>query len=344
MPRIVLIHRRAVAVWGGVLLVVAGIAATALALRPSALERARRAAETGRRKEAAALYEEHLRRLPDDHAARIELGDLYLADNPRRALSLFTAVPEGAIAFASAQRRIAAIEMTTGNDGLAEKTLQNLVARDPDDFAVRLSLAELYHRQKRPKDALPQALRCVELKPGRVQNWMLLAEIYDDLHRTHEMIAPLQRALELDPDLMDAHLNLCYALVWSGMLTEGRQEAEWCLSRDDENVAARRLLAQCERDEGHPEQALNEIRRALRTAPDDLECRLVEAQLLLFLKKADEAYRRLHALEPRQGEMRRYLELIARAAAASARPQEAAAYRKRAEETADPDNSRHSTE
>jgi predicted Zn-dependent protease len=308
----------------GLLAAAWGIAVAAKWRTTSAVERARRAAAAGQLSRAMMLYEEHLRRHPGDQSARLALGEICHATDPERAIEVLAQVPEGAAEYVSAQRRMAAVAIDAGDDRRAEQALTVLLETLPDDYAVRLSLAELYHRQRSPKAALPHAVRCAALKPDRAETWLLLSEIYDDLHRTHEMIAPLRRAVLLAPDLVEAHLNLCYALLWSGEFEESRREAEWCLARDPDDIVARRLLAQCERDEGRPERALGEIRRALRVAPDDLECRLVEGQLLLYLRQADEAFRRLEPLVARYPRNRRLLNLAVRAARASGRPEAAA--------------------
>jgi predicted Zn-dependent protease len=309
----------------------AGIAAGVTWWRPSPKQRAERALAANRPTEAAAFYEEHLRSSPDDHEARIALGVLLRSVDTVRAIESFEAVPEGSPEHPLALRHIAEIAMTLEADGRAEKALRALLRLAPDDDAAQLLLAELYHRQKQPKEALPHALRAAELNPERMRAWLLLADIQDALNRTHEMIVPLRRALKLDPNLLEAHLDLAYALVWSGEIDEGRREAEWCLKRDPNNVGARRMLAICERDAGRPEQALEEIRHSLEFAPDDLGSRIVEAQLLLFLKRADEAYRHLRPLLSRHGDDPQVLKLLSRAAAATGRREEAEEYRQRSE-------------
>jgi Flp pilus assembly protein TadD len=201
---------------------------------------------------------------------------------------------------------------------------------DSDDLEAHQALAMTFHQQRHPKDALPHALRASERAPERPESWLLIAEIYDDLHRTHEMIEPLRRALKLAPDRADAHLNLCYALLWSGEIAEARLEAQWCLDRDLQSAVARRYLAMCAREEGQPEEALDEISRALALAPNDVESHLIEGQLLLFLHRDEEAYWKLQPLLSQRPDDRRLLTLLARAAAASGRREEAARFQERA--------------
>jgi Tfp pilus assembly protein PilF len=203
-----------------------------------------------------------------------------------------------------------------------------LVQRQSAAVASELSRGEVLFQQRRPAEALPHILRAAELEPDRAATHMLLAEIYDDLRRTHEMIGPLRKALAIDPGLTAARLNLSYALIWSGDTLQGRREAEECLRQDPDSVPARRLVAQCDRDEGHPEAALENIRQGLAIAPDDLESRLLEAELLLFLRRADEACSRLESLPADDKTGLRALTLLARAAAVAGRAEAAANYRR----------------
>jgi predicted Zn-dependent protease len=205
---------------------------------------------------------------------------------------------------------------------------RTVARRQAAEASAELSRAEDLFHQRRPAEALPHALRAVELQPGSTANQMLLAEIYDDLKRTHEMIGPLRKALEIDPGLLAARLNLSYALIWTGDTVEGRREAAQCLERDPDSVPARRLLAQCDRDDGNAQSALENVRRGLAVAPDDFESRLLEAELLLFMKRGDEAYQRLESLPEGAKSKLRTLTLLARAAGITGRTEAATEYRR----------------
>lgn len=315
---------------------VPALAAAWMWWRPSLTKRAASLAAENRRTDAAALYEEHLRAHPEDQAARLALGDLWKVADPDRACAAYDAVPKGTPERLTALRRIVEVALSKGNDQRAEASLQELEQAQPEDYAVQLALTELHRRQGAPRLALAHAQKCAALRPDMIQNWLLIAEIQDDRRRPHEMITPLRRALELDPELVEGHLNLCYALVSAGDLPAARREARWCLERNADSVAARRLLALCEEREGSSDQALIEIRRALEVAPEDYECRLVEGQLLLFLRQPDRAYRRLQPLLGGHEDDRRLLTALSRAAAASDRKDEAADFLKRMERLRSP--------
>jgi predicted Zn-dependent protease len=126
---------------------------------------------------------------------------------------------------------------------------------------------------------------------------------------------------------------LSYALIWSGDTAEGRRQAEECLKRQPGSVPARRLLAQCDRDAGDFESALDNVRQVLAIAPEDLESRLLKAELLLFLKRGSEAWDVLESLPAGQQDQLRVLTLLERAATVTGRTAKAQEYQRRIQDT-----------
>jgi tetratricopeptide (TPR) repeat protein len=307
----------------GVLLLAGAVVVFQRRSSATPLEHAQQALAAGQTIAAQKGFLNHLRVHPRDWAVRIQLAELLKSGLPDEALQQLRLVPPDAPEFLTAARHIAEICLTTEHDLLAEPSLLALLEVAPEDHGVRLSLAEMYHRTRRPKLALPHAVKASQLRSDRVETLLLLAEIHDDLSRPMDMIAPLQRALEIQPDLFAAHLNLCYALTWVGRWDEARVEARWALERDPRNAAAHRFLALCARGDGDHDIARGEIRESLRLNPDDVESRIVEAELLLFDRQAGEAYERLWPLREKRPSDRRILSLLARAASASGKHDEA---------------------
>jgi predicted Zn-dependent protease len=141
------------------------------------------------------------------------------------------------------------------------------------------------------------------------------------------MCAPLERAIELQMDNYAAHLNLAYAYTAAGQPDKARREAQWCLARNPNDVAARRFLAQAARDEGQFDEAQREVQLALALAPEDLDIRMLEAEILLYQKQPERALQRLKPLYQAFSQDRRLVALLARAAAAAGLADEAASYR-----------------
>jgi predicted Zn-dependent protease len=164
-------------------------------------------------------------------------------------------------------------------------------------------------------------------RPDDVESLLLHSEVLFRLYRSDEMIPHLEHAIRLQPDRFEAHANLTFALRFAGRLDEAEREAQWCLARQPEHAAVRRVLAEIRRDQGDHTAALTEVQAALRAAPQDLECRLLEADLLLFARDFEAAYQGLLPLQEQHGHKARYLSVLSRAAQLSGRSAEAQACR-----------------
>jgi tetratricopeptide (TPR) repeat protein len=300
------------------------------ALRPPAsLALARSEVETGHFDAAIGHYLEHLSREPDDWGARLELGLVLSQVDRPQALVEFRKVPPDAEGRDEALREIASICLSTERYEEAKEALLELEQRAPDDGATQLALAEIYFRQRDVKAALPHAQKSAELNPDVTRAHSLLAEVLDDLNRPAEMVEPLHRVLELEPEHYAANLNLSYAYAEAGNPGRSRRHAEWCLQRNPSDVNARRFVALALRDQGEPDEALAEVKRALELAPADLELRLLEAELLLFQNKPEQAFTQLKPFGQTHPNDRRVAALLARSAAGAGKPDEAEQYRER---------------
>ena len=290
---------------------------------PTLLETAEKSMSVGDNEAAIHAFRLHLVHFPDASDVRLKLAGLMAAVDPVEAVEHLQLIAPGDASYEDALRQTALICLQTDRTEEAEEALLRLEASRPDDYPVQLSLAELYFHQKDFKSALPRAVHASTLQPSRAETWLLVAEIRDELRQKPEMIVPLQKAIELNPELYEAHLNLAYAYHAAGQLTEAANEARWCLTRNSKEAFAYRILASVARGEGRLDDAWAEIRKAMKLAPRDVDCRILEADLLLYDRKPDEAYRRLKEIYDEQRETYRYLGSLARAAAASGHIDEA---------------------
>ena len=126
---------------------------------------------------------------------------------------------------------------------------------------------------------------------------LLQSELLFRLHRTDEMLEPLETVLQLDPDHFEAHANLAFALRFCGMLEEADQHVQWCLERQPDFLPVRRIKAEILRDRGDSESALRSVHELLLAAPRDLECHLLQAELLMYGREFELAYQNLLPLD-----------------------------------------------
>ena len=126
---------------------------------------------------------------------------------------------------------------------------------------------------------------------------LLQSELLFRLHRTDEMLSPLETVLQLDPDHFEAHVNLAFALRFCGMLDEADLHVKWCLERQPDFLPVRRIQAEILRDRGDSESARKMVRELLLGAPRDLDCHLLQAELLMYGREFELAYQNLLPLD-----------------------------------------------
>jgi len=289
---------------------------------PAPLTLARAAVANGALNDAVERFLQHLARNPEDWGVRNELGLVLAQIDKPQALLEFRKVPPASEAYEDARRQIAVICLATERLEEAKEVLLELVDKQPEDWSLQLLLAETLFRQRQARSALPHAKKSAELNPEHPRSHFLVAELLDDLNRTGEMVAPLEKVLELDPEDYPAHLNLAYAFAETGQFDKSKLAAEWCLAKVPADINARRYLALAARAAGHHDEAQQEIERALALAPNDFACRLLEAELLLFQRQAEQALERLKPLYAEYKDDRRLVALLARAAAGAGRKDE----------------------
>lgn len=263
---------------------------------------------------AAVALRSVLKVRPNAAEVRFRLADVLRLDQPELALQELRLVPETSPEFLPSARIVAAINLQLGRDYDAIEPLHLLRHSFPGDVGVCQALAEVEFRAGNFEASLKLARNARTLDPGNVSCCLLEADACDNLQRTEEMIAPLRAALNLDQNLSQAHLNLAYALERSGEAAAAFPHVKWFLERHPESVAGLRVRATIEQRLGNFEAGLQSIRSALTYAPEQLECRLVEAELLLSSNRPSEAYHRLMELDEVWGFEPRYLKLAVRAA------------------------------
>ena len=134
-------------------------------------------------------------------------------------------------------------------------------------------------------------------QPDSIAVYLLQSELLFRLHRTDEMLSPLETVLQLDPDHFEAHANLAFAMRFCGMLDEADRHVQWCLERQPDFLPVRRIQAEILRDRGDAAAALRSVRELLLAAPRDLECHLLQAELLMYGREFEQAYQNLLPLD-----------------------------------------------
>lgn len=311
-----------------VVVVVASLVAVLFYVRqnylvPDFMQQASSALKRGDQAAAVSALRSEIQRNPASTAARLRLAKLLQDSSPDEAIECLQQIPVSDPQRENAIQQIAVICILHNKTSEAEAALLELAAKKPDSLGPPLSMAEMYFQNQKPEAALPFAVKAASLAPDRAQTFLLLAEIHDEMLHPEKMVEPLLQAIRLDPDFYEAHLNLAYAYNKIGQPAMAEEQARWCLGINPQEVAALRILALAARDQGDFEAAKQHLKIASQIEPLDLDCRILEADLLLYERKPQEAYERLRELYDSQQQTVRYLGALARAAASAGKRDEA---------------------
>ena len=290
---------------------------------PDFRQQASAALERGDLEAAISALRSQIEQEPESAAAKLRLAALLQDSNPGEAIEYLQQIPSSDPQRENAVQKIAILSILSHRTSDAEQALLELAANQPQSLGPQLSLAELYFQNQKPEASLPYAEEAARIAPERAQTFLLISEIHDEMQHPEKMIEPLQEAVRLEPNFYAARLNLAYAFNKTGQSSRAEEQASWCLRRNSRDVAALRILASAARDMGRLEDAERNLKAALLIEPDNLDCRILETDLLLYRRQPQQAYERLKLIYDSQQHTVRYLGALARAAASAGKREEA---------------------
>lgn len=266
--------------------------------------------EKVKQKQLIAYLQQH----PTDEFAHFQLGQLIKDRAPFQALENFSHVTPHHPRYYEAVEAIAGISLNQKLPKQAKKALVTLVRKYPQQSRYQDMLARLLLSEGDYDRALKYATRSIELGAEQAENYMLIANILRQAGRASEMSGPLKQVLFLEPELLEAHLNLAYAALYSGDLDTAEREARWCLKQNPLSNIALRYLAQIDRNHGRIPEAFSHIEQALVIDPEDFESLLLKADLLIYQREGQQAYDLLKPLYLQHQTDRRFITALSRAA------------------------------
>lgn len=173
----------------------------------------------------------------------------------------------------------------------AIEPLRRAVELRPEDARAWFNLAVAHQRLGHLLEALRAWDRCAELMPGDSEVLARRAEALLDLEDWTRAAADLLRALELDPALDDARLNLALALLRLGRFDEARAACEALLARRPRHVPALNRLAQIawERHEATPGPSVELLEEVAERCEQSLVIDAGQADMQALLARARDA-------------------------------------------------------
>jgi tetratricopeptide (TPR) repeat protein len=255
---------------------------------------------TGRVREAILAAQDQIKKDPNDLDAHKLLGNIYLrslGDGQQGSPSdemLKLAIGE--------YNKIVSLEPDNVEDRLllgqlysfahdsqhAEEQFAAARKIDPGSEDTALNMARLYTEQGDAKRAI-EVLNGLpdEDKTGKTE--FVLGATYDRLKDSKDAIAAYKKALELEPDNLDAERALAKALLDDNQLTPALQAYQDIAAGDPTDPEAYLRISEIERRQGSYEEALTTLKKAKSLVSDNVEVSFNEGLLDDALGRYDDA-------------------------------------------------------
>ena len=150
------------------------------------------------------------------------------------------------------------------------QTLQQLVARFPQNAAYQSQLAQAYGRQKRVQEAEITWKTAIDLQPYDAKHYVGLAHLYASQNMIVEAIPMMQRAIHIEPDNMQYQKVLAHFYEQNDSRDKALQVYQLLASRWADDPHAFYKLGTYAQEQGQLTRAVAYYRRAVRLKPDHL--------------------------------------------------------------------------
>lgn len=170
--------------------------------------------------------------------------------------------------------------------------------------AEHLARGEAFLKEKKFQEASLEFRNVLQIDETSGRGHWGLAQAYEGLQRFQEAVQELQRAVDADPNNLDARVRLGnYYLVpekkSQEMIANAERLANEVLQKDPNHIEGHILKATVLYAQNHPDQALNELRRAIEINPQRIESYLSLARFYQNTKdigKAEETFKQAIAI------------------------------------------------
>lgn len=189
------------------------------------------------------------------------------------------------------------LECTLGPGG--HRAIQQAQTRDVEayDFYLRGRGYYYQYRRKSMEYALQMFSRAIEIDPNYALAYAGIADcscylfLYDvrSEENRERVESASRRALELDPDLAQAHASRGMALSLRGHHREAEQAFEKAINLDPHLFEAHYFYARDAFTQGKFDLAIQQYERAMAVRPEDYQCPLLCAQVYKSLGREAEA-------------------------------------------------------
>ncbi len=164
-----------------------------------------------------ALFRKYLTLKPDDAEAQLELARILAwSGKSQDAVELFSKEAVSHAMSYNDQRTYAFALVKAGRADEAQLLLSRMIAAHPDDWEIKLQLADMYARRKDWSSALPIYKQVMAARPHDARVALACGLAFLSEHRYQAAVPPLATACRTDPSSREAGLAYARALRGAG--------------------------------------------------------------------------------------------------------------------------------
>ena len=243
----------------------------------------------GRIREAVQAAQEQTERHPDDVTAHELLGKVYVrslgdmqgtqaADMLKLAIAEYEKLAKLRPNDVETKLLLGQLYGADHDSAKAERQFREAQGLDSNSEEVVLNMARLYTEEGNPKRAA-EVLAAVPVADRTERMEFALGASYDQVRDAKNAAAAYRRALEIEPDNLDAQRGLASALLMDGQLDEAMKSLQAILAVEPQDVQSQVHLSEVQRRQGHYQEALATLEKAKKLAPENPELSYNEALL-----------------------------------------------------------------
>ncbi|NQT83561.1 tetratricopeptide repeat protein [bacterium] len=194
--------------------------------------------------------------------------------------------------------RLGTVYRLQKKDEDALKEFRAAAEADPKNVPAHSAVVDMLIGQKKQKDALTYCQQVIEQFPNMAQAYECAARVYQAMGEPDNAIAELNKAIEKDKSLFSARLRLAKVYLGEKKILEARKEAEQLLrlmsGRDADSVFVD--LAPIYEQVGEFEAATADVEAVAGENEDNIAARLILAHLHCLAGKFDQAAREVQGV------------------------------------------------